>query len=92
MTLVVHCKRSAFDVYIGRPGPWGNPFSHKSGTFAKFKCASIDEVLERYEAWLLAQPEMVARAKRELRGKVLGCWCVPGRCHGDILARVANEP
>ncbi|MFM7243676.1 MAG: DUF4326 domain-containing protein, partial [Planctomycetaceae bacterium] len=23
---VVHCKRSAYDVYIGRPSKWGNPF------------------------------------------------------------------
>ena len=23
---VVHCKRAPFDVYIGRPGPWGNSF------------------------------------------------------------------
>jgi hypothetical protein len=23
---VVHCKREPYDVYIGRPGPWGNPF------------------------------------------------------------------
>lgn len=24
---VVHCKRDKFDVYIGRPGKWGNPFT-----------------------------------------------------------------
>ena len=23
---VVHCKKEAFDVYIGRPSNWGNPF------------------------------------------------------------------
>ena len=26
-----------------------------------------------------------------LKGKVLGCWCKPGPCHGDVLARIANE-
>ena len=25
-TKVVHCKREPFDIYIGRPSKWGNPF------------------------------------------------------------------
>jgi hypothetical protein len=75
---------------------WGNPFSHLPGSLAEFK-VPYDEVLSHYEAWLLGQPELVARARRELRGKVLGCWCRPaagfgGRllCHGQILAGLAN--
>ena len=92
---VVHCKTAPFDVYIGRPGPWGNPFSHKAGTLAKWKVATIEEALDKYRAWLLSQPTLVARAKRELRGKVLGCWCKTRNnptapCHGDILAEIAN--
>ena len=80
---VVHCKRSRFDVYIGRPGPWGNPFRIGED-------GSRDEVIARYETWLASQPGLVARARRELAGKVLGCWCAPLACHGDVLARVAN--
>ncbi len=26
---VVHCKIEDYDVYIGRPSKFGNPFSHK---------------------------------------------------------------
>jgi hypothetical protein len=26
-----------------------------------------------------------------LKGQVLACWCKPGRCHGDLLAAVANQ-
>ena len=93
---VVHCKAEPFDVYIGRPGPWGNPFSHKPGTLARYRVATITEALSRYREWLLSQPELVARARRELRGKVLGCWCKhpahpDAPCHGDILAEIANE-
>ncbi len=40
---VVHCKRKTYDVYIGRPGKWGNPFEiGKDGNRA--------EVIEKYEA------------------------------------------
>ena len=89
--LVVHCKREKFDVYIGRPGPWGNPFSHLNGTLAKFKVATRDEAVAKYEEWLLSQPELVEKAKKELKGKILGCWCHPQSCHGDVLAKIANE-
>jgi hypothetical protein len=32
----------------------------------------------------------VERVKRELRHKILGCWCHPKACHGDVLAEIAN--
>lgn len=88
--LVVHCKRDRFDVYIGRPGPWGNPFSHLPNSAAQFHCATREEAVARYREWLLGQPLLVEKAKRELRGKVLGCWCAPRACHGDVLAEIAN--
>ena len=34
---VVHCKKEPYDVYIGRPSKWGNPYSHKDNTKAQFK-------------------------------------------------------
>ena len=91
-TTVVNLRREPFDVYVGRGrgSPWGNPYAWKPGTLAEIVVPK-DEVLPRYETWLRSQPGLVARARRELRGKVLGCWCKPGECHGDILARVADE-
>lgn len=81
-TQVVHCKRERFDVYIGRPSKWGNPF-----------VIGIDgtrqEVIAKYEAWLKTQTELMV-ALPELHGKVLGCWCAPQACHGDVLARLAE--
>ncbi len=81
---VVHCKKDKYDVYIGRPGPWGNPFEIG-------KDGDREEVVEKYAKWLLAQPELVEKAKEELKDKVLGCWCAPKLCHGNILERIANE-
>lgn len=80
--LVVHCKRQAHDVYIGRPSKWGNPFT--------LKCeADRDKVLAQYLEWVLSQPQLLAQLN-ELKGKTLGCWCAPRACHGDILATLAE--
>lgn len=95
--LVVHV-REKYEVYVGRgvcpktgkAGKWGNPFSHLRGARAQMRVTSRAEAIAAYRAWLLAQPDLVAQAKRELRDKVLGCWCAPEPCHGDVLAEVAN--
>jgi hypothetical protein len=90
---VVHCKRESYDVYIGRPEKWGNPFTHRrDGTTAQIVVRSREEAIRRYEEWLYTQPDLML-ALPELRGKVLGCWCAPLACHGDVLLRLANaEP
>jgi hypothetical protein len=82
-TIVVHCKRSPHDVYIGRPSIWGNPFAMKSE-------ADRAKVVAQYEDWLKTQPLLMAKLP-SLKGKVLGCWCSPKACHRDVLARLANE-
>lgn len=88
---VVHCKRDRYDVYIGRPSKWGNPFSHKDGTLAKYKVASREEAVSAYEDWLLnGEGRYLLKDLHELKGKVLGCWCSPHTCHGDVLYRLAN--
>jgi hypothetical protein len=87
--MVVHCKRQKFDVYIGRPSKWGNPFSHKDGTLAEFRVATRDEAVDAYAEWIKGQPDLLA-ALPELKGKTLGCWCKPQRCHGDVLEALAN--
>lgn len=82
-TFVVHCKRDTYDIYIGRPSKWGNPFViGKDGT--------REEVLEKYQDWILKQPQLLADL-HELRDKRLGCWCDPLPCHGRILARLVRE-
>jgi hypothetical protein len=90
MTRVVNRRREAFDVYIGRPSPWGNPFSHMPDTLAEFRVASRAEAVARFREWFTAQPDLVERAQRELRGKVLGCWCKPASCHGDVIAEIID--
>lgn len=70
---------------VDRNTPYGNPF-HRSDTDDR------DAVCDAFERWVVTQPALIARAKRELRGFNLACWCVPKRCHGRFWLRVANEP
>lgn len=83
MTYVVHCKKSSYDVYIGRPSKWGNPFTIG-------KDGDRNEVIKKYARWLSKQPDLLA-ALPELRGKILGCWCYPKACHGDILHKLQED-
>lgn len=81
----------SYDVYVGRPSKYGNPFSHKKGTLAKYKVDTREEAIDRFREWFLSNAELVESAKRELKGKTLGCWCYPAKCHAEILAEVANS-
>ena len=47
-TYVVHAKNYKHDVYIGRPSKWGNPYSHKEGTLAKYKVLTRQEAISGY--------------------------------------------
>jgi hypothetical protein len=71
-----------YDVFIGRPSKWGNPFIEgKHGT--------REEVVELYRQYIRGNEEL-KNVIPELRGKILGCYCKPDLCHGDILAGFAN--
>lgn len=90
MTKVVHCKKEKYDVYIGRPSKWGNPFSWKEGTLAEFKVNNKEESIRSYRQWILNNPKLLSQL-HELKGKILGCWCSPYSCHGDILIELLEE-
>lgn len=83
MMKVVHCKKEKYNIYIGRPSKWGNPFLiGRDGT--------REEVIEKYRQWILTQPQLMNDLK-ELKNKTLGCWCRPLLCHGDVLVELVNQ-
>jgi hypothetical protein len=71
-------------VYIGRGSEWGNPFIIGED-------GGRNEVIQKFSEYFLSSPVLVARAKKELAGKVLGCYCKPQACHGDIIAEVIDN-
>lgn len=99
MIKVVHCKdeNEKDHIYLGRPHPLGNPYTHKEGTTAPFVVGSRDEAVDLYEKWLLSQIKIgnqeVLMALSELKALALqndiklGCWCFPKRCHCDVVKK-----
>lgn len=80
--------------YVGRPSPYGNPWSHKPSRLVSdaFRVATAREAVERFREHLMATPELVELIRRELRGRNVACWCGPeGPCHGDVILEVANS-
>jgi len=85
-TTVVNIKTHKYDVYIGRAdnnrdGYFGNPFSiSENGGREK----SIELYREYFYKRLRIDPVFAIQIEL-LRGKKLGCFCKPEKCHGDII-------
>ena len=83
MSRVVHCKKEEYDVYIGRPSKWGNPY--QIGVHG-----TREEVIQKYREMILGNKKLLS-ALPELQGKTLGCWCSPLACHGDVLVELLEN-
>ena len=67
-----------------------NTFSSKDGTLARYRVGSTPEAIQRYEEWIESQPQLIEELKT-LKGKILGCWCKPKPCHGDVLVKLIQK-
>ena len=82
-TVVVNMREEDFEVYIGRPSKWGNPFViGKDGT--------RKEVIAKYREYIMARKDLLD-SLNELEGKRLGCFCAPLACHGDVLVELVSK-
>jgi hypothetical protein len=92
MTNVVNIRNARYDVYIGRAGRgqdgyFGNPFRLRSNE-------KRGETIEKYRKHFYERLEIDPEFKRrihELKGKILGCFCKPDACHGDVIAAYLNN-
>ena len=82
-TTAVNKYKEAYDIYIGRGSKWGNPFQMKNKSEEE-----RDRVCNEYENWFYTTD--LINDILELKGKKLGCFCKPARCHGDFLAKMVN--
>lgn len=80
---VVNVAWQRYDLYIGYPSKWCNPYrSGRDGT--------KEEVLVKYEDHVIRHEGLYEDLK-ELDGVVLGCHCAPRPCHGDVLVKLFIE-
>jgi hypothetical protein len=84
MTRIVNVRvTDRYDVFVGRPSKWGNPFpiSH---------CTTREQAIKMYETYIRRRPDLLDDLP-ELAGKVLGCCCAPLPCHADVLVKLLRE-
>lgn len=83
-TTRVNFQEKPFDIFIGRPEKWSNPFPIR-------KDRTREEAVILFEKWIRKKPDLLADLD-ELDGKILGCWCKEGQiCHGDVLIKLIEE-
>ena len=105
-TTIVNVKdNKEYDVFIGRRNNkphWGNPFTHLDvPTIARIKVKSREEAIKAFEDWLMGTKYGHVEPQRRkwilinminmLKGKVLGCYCKPKSCHGDVYVKLLSE-
>lgn len=100
MTKVVNLYKNTYDIYIGRAGKgqegyFGNPVVIGK-TCLECGKTHLDggSTLPCYRKYLdrrIKNDSTFKRRVQELHGKVLGCFCKPKPCHGDVLAEVAES-
>lgn len=88
---LIEWNKDLNNIYIGRrvvyvkgaeKSKWCNPFSVKK--------YGLDKCLELFEDYIRNDPDLISSIL-ELKNKKLGCWCNPGKCHGDILLKLLKE-
>jgi len=95
---VTRCEPCLDDDYVygGRGGNahaaaqghavWGNYAWGRRVSSARER----DDAIATFRLHLLNSPALIRKARRELKGKRLGCFCAPADCHLHVLAEVAN--
>lgn len=89
------------NIYIGRRGVIlleKKRFPESNSIFCNpykiGKDGTREDVLVKYENYIrekIAEDSSFSEELKNLKGKTLGCWCKPDKCHGDILLKLINE-
>jgi hypothetical protein len=77
-------KSDQYDIFIGRPSKFSNPFIvGKDGTRS--------EVIQKFKDYFRSLPNLPELLK-ELEGKRIACWCsLDSECHGDVIIALYLE-
>lgn len=87
MTTIHNKYKEHYDVYIGRPTIYGNPYEIG-------KDGNREDVVNKYRKYFTERIQTDMSFRRQvltLRGKRLGCFCKPKECHGDVICEYLNN-
>lgn len=79
-TIVVNIKKEKCDVYCGRGSPFGNPYIIGRDGTRNDVCDNFIHYFYKKLNDSQFRNKVIA-----LKGKRLGCWCKPLRCHCDSI-------
>lgn len=92
---VVHVKHDDFSHYIGRNATHYGYHDRDTGLGNPFGVGQLDTrrnaAIEAFEAYARSTPEVLAKIKALPHNAVLGCWCKPKQCHGDVIVKLWKE-
>lgn len=86
MCSVVNLYKDAYDIYIGRGSPLGNPYRIDANH-------DREAVIALYKSYLwqqIQQGHITVAYLQSLYGKRLGCYCKPKPCHGDVIVKAVD--
>ena len=80
--LISWAKENGYFQRIDRNSQWGNPYELGKDGDRNTVC---DSHIYYFKKKLSLHQQLM-----DLKGKVLGCWCYPERCHGNYLKDLAD--
>ena len=81
---VVNLRKESYTLYIGRGSFFGNPF--RIG-----KDGNREEVIKKFEQYARNKKPLLDRIRILPKDIILGCYCKPKACHGDIIIKIWKE-
>tara|TARA_R100001460_G_scaffold9044_2_gene22059 strand:- start:1051 stop:1836 length:786 start_codon:yes stop_codon:yes gene_type:complete len=80
--LISWAKENGYFQRIDRNSQWGNPYELGKDGDRDTVCNS--------HIYYFKKKLSLHQQLMDIKGKVLGCWCYPERCHGDYLKKLAD--
>ena len=80
--LISWAKENGHFQRIDRNSQWGNPYELGKDGDRETVCDS--------HKYYFKKKLSLHQQLMDIKGKVLGCWCYPEKCHGDYLKKLAD--
>ena len=99
MDRVVNLFKDSYEIYIGRPGKgrsgyFGNPIQIGKPCPECGEIHNREHTLICYEIYArnrIKEDKVFRERVKGLHNKILGCFCKPKACHGDVLVHLSRE-